>query len=88
MLGAAPPTTAEAAGHMPQDDRDDYWVLDWVQAQDAPAKPVNVGIYNESTLANLYYGLEGQLRTSFLSSSAMSSCRYSLGRELCAFGVY
>ena len=56
MLAATAERMA-AEGHVSRDDREDYWVLDWSQQSAAPKRGVSVGIYNESTLADLYHTL-------------------------------
>jgi hypothetical protein len=55
LAGVADRMAAE--GHVSRDDREDYWVLDWTQQSAAPKRGVSVGIYNESTLADLYHTL-------------------------------
>ena len=56
MLAATAERMA-AEGHVSRDDREDYWVLDWSQQSAAPKRGVSIGIYNESTLADLYHTL-------------------------------
>ena len=57
MLAATAARMA-AEGHVSSDDREDFWVLDWTHQSATPKRGVNVGIYNESTLADLYQTLK------------------------------
>ena len=57
MLAATAARMA-AEGHVSSDDREDFWVLDWTHQSATPKRGVSVGIYNESTLADLYQTLK------------------------------
>ena len=57
MLAATAARMA-AEGHVSRDDREDFWVLDWTHQSATPKRGVSVGIYNESTLADLYHTLK------------------------------